>query len=60
MSINLSIYNFKVLTKRPVMNQLKPMQTETGLKTAKRPQTVVFCGPVWFFWLLGKGKTGYG
>jgi len=38
------------------MNWLKPMQTETGLKTAKRGQTVVFCGPVQFFWLLGKGR----
>ena len=56
MSINLLIYNFKVLTQRPVMNQLKLMQTKTSLKTTKRLQTMVFCGPVRFFWLLGKGR----
>ena len=35
MSINLPIHHFKIFVSRLVINQLKPMKTKTGLKTAK-------------------------
>jgi len=56
MSMNLSIYNFKVLAQKPVINRLKPMQTETGLKTADHG--FLWSSPV--FLASGKKQTGYG
>ena len=41
-SINSPIHNFKILAQRPVINQLKLMQTKTSLKTTKKLQSAVF------------------
>ena len=54
MSINILIHNFKILAQRPVINRLKPIKTETGLKTAKN--CGLFCGLVWSFDFWGKGR----
>ena len=35
MLINLPIHNLKILAKRPVLDQLGPVKTKTGLKTEK-------------------------
>ena len=35
MLINLPIHNVKILAKRPVLDQLGPVKTKTGLKTEK-------------------------
>ena len=56
MSINLAIHNFKILAWRPVINRLKPMKTETGLKTTKNRGLRSFCGPVWSFDFWEKGR----
>ena len=56
MSINLPICNFKILVQWPVINQLKPMKTETGLQTAKNRGLRSFCGPVRSFDFWGKGR----
>ena len=59
MSINLQIHNFKILALRPVINRLKPMKTETGLKTAKNRGLRSFCGSVrsFDFWEKSRPVT---
>jgi hypothetical protein len=39
---------------RLVINQLRLVQTETGLKTSENHDLWSFCGLVQSFWLLGK------
>ena len=57
MSINLPIHNFKILALRPVINRLKLMKTETGLKTAKNRGLHFFCGLVRSFDCWGKCRA---
>ena len=54
--IKLLIHNFKILAQRPVINQLKLVQTETGLKAAKNHSLQSFCSLVWSFefWEMGQ------
>ena len=58
MLINLPIHNCKILTERPVLNQLGPVKTKTGLKTAKDCGLSLFA--VWsgLFQFQDKGRPG--